>query len=531
MTFYSALPGRFYGIGVSLLAIITATLARMMFDSLLGDSLPYVFYFIGTFMAGWMAGWSPAMPAVVAGFFVSGWFFVEPRHSFSLVDSSHTWNNLFCLAAGLGFAAIGGALRRMRVSIDVVRREAAAKAHQLEAEKAQHRQTEAMREMLAALVESSQDAIFAKTLTGAIATWNHGAEKVFGYTAEEIVGKNISQFVPSERLREEIALFDRVRRGETVERYETIYFRKDGTKLDASISLSPILDGAGKLVGVSSIIRDITERKRLISALEHAQSELKQQSDELEVRVVKRTAELKESLESLNIFTFAMAHDLRAPLRRIGGFTSIVFKDNAASFDPESKMFTEKILTEVSRMDTLLNGILLCARLHHENVTLQPIPLQDVLSNVHEHFEEELQTRRARLEYDVKHIHVEGHPLLLEHALANLVSNALKFVAPETLPHVRIHVEIIETRIRIIVQDNGIGVDAKQKDHIFQIFQRADSLKSFPGSGIGLALVRKAAERMNGRVGLDSEPGKGSSFWIELPGARKNLDTAATLQF
>ncbi|HEY2828119.1 MAG TPA: MASE1 domain-containing protein, partial [Pirellulales bacterium] len=180
---------------------------------------------------------------------------------------------------------------------------------------------------LAAIVESSGDAIISQTLAGVITSWNKGAERTFGYTAEEAIGKPIWMLVPPDQEKTEQELLERVRTGEGIDHYQTQRIRKDGSILDTSLSISPIRDSSGQVIGASKIARDISEQKKTERALADAEASLRQHAGDLERRVHERTAKLQETIQSLDGFCYSIAHDLRAPLRALGGFSNELFKD------------------------------------------------------------------------------------------------------------------------------------------------------------------------------------------------------------
>ena len=183
----------------------------------------------------------------------------------------------------------------------------------------ERRMEEAVRERLAAIVKSSDDAIISENMNGVITTWNLAAEKMFGYLKEEIVGKNVMLLVPADRVEEESMILTRVLKGESVYHFETVRIRKDGTPIDVAVTISPIRDDDGKIIGASKIARDISELKRAIRDIRDLNAELEQ-------RVVDRTAQLEAANRELEAFSYSVSHDLRAPLRHINGFSGALWR-------------------------------------------------------------------------------------------------------------------------------------------------------------------------------------------------------------
>lgn len=255
--------------------------------------------------------------------------------------------------------------------------------------------------------------------------------------------------------------------------------------------------------------------------------ETKKHNQQLESRVSERTAELKASLEQMERFCYSIAHDLKAPLRAMTGLTTILKEDYAPAFDATGKDCTDRIIQAAAHMDVLIRDLLHYGGLTHMDVPLSSINLSGQISSVLEHLREEIFSTKACIEVQKDLPDVLANPVLLRQVLCNLIENALKFVKPGISPHLKIWMEnrtqssgggTLRGAVRLWIQDNGIGIDVSHNQRIFKLFERLHPANSpYPGTGIGLALVQKAIERMNGKVGVDSSPGEGSLFWIELP--------------
>jgi PAS domain S-box-containing protein len=372
---------------------------------------------------------------------------------------------------------------------------------------------------LAAIVASSEDAIVGESLDGRITSWNQGAERIFGYTASEAIGRNISLIIPPARAEEERQLLERVGRGEAIPHYQTFRVRKDQTLIDVSLSMSAIKDAVGVIIGASKIARDITEQKKTERALALAQEELRHYAGDLEERVQERTAKLRETIQSLDGFCYSIAHDLRAPLRALGGFSSELADGYSSVLDHTGREYLRRIQAAAARMDRLILDLLQFGRLNTADLPAKTVPLEHAVHQALLPLQDEIKTRHAKVRLKKPLLAVQANPVVVEQVLINLLGNALKFVPPKASPKVEVWTEAHDSLVRLCVQDNGIGIKPEYVNKLFQPFVRLANGAGFPGTGIGLAIVRKGVERMGGRVGVDSEPGQGSCFWIELPAA------------
>lgn len=280
----------------------------------------------------------------------------------------------------------------------------------------------------------------------------------------------------------------------------------------------PDQDFLQMVAAAGSQIGQFIHRKEAEAELRAAKDQLKSHAEDLEKRVAARTAQLQGTIESLESFSYSIAHDLRAPLRAMAGFTSILREQYAAKLGPEAQDIARRIMDGAARMDQLIVDLLAYGKLTHMELTLGRVDVNEVLQQVRDDLAEQITARKARLEIADSMPRVRANRTVLEQVFVNLVGNALKFVAPEVPPAIQITAQDDTNVVRISVRDNGIGINAKAQARIFKVFERGH-VGDYPGTGIGLAIVRLGIERMGGRVGVESAPGQGSCFWVELPKA------------
>ena len=240
----------------------------------------------------------------------------------------------------------------------------------------------------------------------------------------------------------------------------------------------------------------------------------------LQREIAVRTEKLEKSLKTMESFNYSIAHDLRAPLRAIRGFTEALMDDYHHTYTEEGKAYSRRISEAVDRMDNLIGDLLKFGNISHKKLLFENVQLGELASNVLEDLRAEFEHRRAEIKIDRPLGSVWANETLLHQVLQNLISNALKFVAADKTPYIHIWTERRGSKQRICIRDNGIGIAKEHQERIFGMFERLHSTELYPGTGIGLAIVMKAVERMEGTVGVQSEPGKGSCFWIELPGIK-----------
>ncbi|MGN6553758.1 MAG: PAS domain S-box protein [Verrucomicrobiota bacterium] len=382
----------------------------------------------------------------------------------------------------------------------------------------EQKRASSLRQHFTALVESSDDAILSKDLNGIIQTWNKGAETIFGYTADEVIGKPVTILMPEGLQNEEPRILERIRNGERIHHYETVRRHKNGTLINISLTVSPIKDSSGKVVGASKIARDITATKRVEADLLQAQQELKKINAELEERIQARTLSLNEAVAQMKEFSYTVSHDLRGPVRAMHGYAMAVIEDFGDRLDARGREYLERIVRGSDRMDKLIHDVLIYSRLAQSEIHSQPIALEPLIREI---IQESPEMRAPRSEIILRKplLPMMAHEPALRQVLSNLLVNAHKFVAPGTTPRVEVRTERRADKVRLWISDNGIGIKPQFHSRLFRMFERVNQDNHYQGTGVGLAIVKKAMDKMGGAVGVDSDGVLGSSFWIELPSA------------
>lgn len=600
---------------------------------------------IAIFMAAWIArAVVRSMDALVADTETIGRGFIPAERSSGLAETDF----------------VAHAMHKTARRLHERERDNASLTAALQAELEKQKRAEEASRLLASIVACSEDAIISKNLNGIVTSWNKGAERIFGYLADEMIGHSITRIIPADRQAEEPEILARILRGERIEHFETVRRAKDGRLIPISLTISPLLDRAGNVVGASKISRDITARKRAeaqqqalyelaasvnraaaladiydaaLNAMIRCQDadragillrdpdgvmrfkanrglsasycrgveghspwqptdpdpqplwiddvakatlapelretieaeriqalafipltyekrllgkfmlyynaphrftlaelrpveaiasqvafaiERQKGAAALEALVHERTSSLRQAVAQMEEFSYSVSHDLRAPVRAMSGFAEAILQDHAHGLSEEGRQLLARITRNGARMDRLIQDLLTYSRISRREINLEPVSLDKLIGEVVQQYPD-LRPERADIEVASPLPAVMAHEPSLTQVLSNLLSNAVKFVPPQSRPRVRIGCERTPTQVRLWVQDNGIGIKPEYHSRLFAMFERLHPEKNYEGTGIGLAIVRKAIERMNGSVGVESDGVSGSKFWIELP--------------
>jgi PAS domain S-box-containing protein len=291
---------------------------------------------------------------------------------------------------------------------------------------------------------------------------------------------------------------------------------KDGTFYWVATTIVPFLDGDGKPYQYIAVRSDITTRKA-------AEADLQKLNITLEQRVTERTAQLEETNQELETFTYSVSHDLRAPLRTMQGFAKALLEDCGDQLDDFCRSYIDSIIDDAVQMNGLINDLLAYSRLTRTQINLQPTSLDEVIESALGQLTAQIQEKQAQIRIVAPLPQVMAHRSTLVQVVANLISNGIKFVESDTSPQIDIFAteeyQNNQGWIKLSIVDNGIGITPEHQERVFRVFERLHGAESYPGTGIGLAIVRKGVERMGGRVGVESHLGHGSCFWIMLPSA------------
>ncbi len=416
----------------------------------------------------------------------------------------------------------------------------------LQVEVEERRRAESRLRNMAAIVEQSNDAILTLTESGVVTSWNDGCERLYGYSADEIVGRSISCVAPEGYESETPSLMRRCLAGEKLAPHETVRMRQDGSLFDVSLRFSIVLDEASQTRNVAVIARDISLRKKAeaeliekeqmlearVRQLHVTQEQLRKHRDELEDLVRERTEEVQDKAVQLEAalrkeqelsalqrkFVSVASHEFRTPLAIIDGAAQRIARRGADIEPDDLAARIARIRGAVSRMLGLIESTLSASRLDAGQLGLKvgSLDIAHLVTLVCERHEEVLGSPPIRLDLASLPSEIEGDTNLLDQVFTNLVSNAVKYARHD--PEISVSAEMTGPDwIAVRVRDNGVGIPQDEMEHLFGRFFRASTSEGIPGTGIGLSLVNEFVAMHGGRIEVESEVGVGSRFTVHLP--------------
>jgi PAS domain S-box-containing protein len=373
-----------------------------------------------------------------------------------------------------------------------------------------------------AIITSSDDAIISKDLNGIVESWNPSAERIFGYTAEEMIGKSITVLFPPNRLEEEPRILEQIRRGQRVDHFETVRVHKDGRPLDVSVTISPVKGPTGLIIGVSKVARDITSMKRVL-----------REREELLQRETKARAEAERISQMKDEFLATLSHELRTPLNAILGWATVLRSEavtspkdvaHGAEIIERNARAQAQLIEELLDMSRIINGKL--------RLDVQPVDLQLVICEALESVAPAAESKQIRIVkvLDPKGAEITGDPNRLQQILWNLLTNAIKFTPRGG--RVQVFLRRVNSHVEISVTDTGQGISPDFVPRLFSRFSQADNsiARQHGGLGLGLALVKSLVELHGGNVTATSAGvGQGATFVVSLPVAAVRTERFDTI--
>jgi hypothetical protein len=346
--------------------------------------------------------------------------------------------------------------------------------------------------------------------TRKILGYNEKYREITGYSDAELLSLDFTEITHPDDRQQDWEIFSRAARGEAPYNNEKRYRRKDGSVVWVKLNVAFLRDDAGQPLSTVAICEDITDKKV-------AEEKLEAYHKQLEGMVRERTAQLEAVNRELEAFSYSVSHDLKAPLRGIDGYSRLLEEDYGDRIDAEGRTFLANIRQGTAQMHQLIEDLLAYSRMERRTMQYVTIDLPVLLRTVLAEREAELAQAGVQLRLELPDLQVCADRHGLATVLRNLLENAIKFSRAAQPPEVEIGVRLAGDKVLLWIRDNGIGFDMKFHDRIFEMFQRLQRAEDYPGTGIGLALVRKAVQRMRGRIWAESAHGAGATFFLELP--------------
>ena len=452
--------------GFAVLLLVAAQGVRWLLDPYARDAVPLATMYIAVIFAVWYGGWKPAAALAVAGYFVGLWLFVQPRYTPKLLgDLGPLRTVLYAVSCAIAIY-LCESLRRTRV---------------------RHSVSEAK---FVSILENMRECFCSIGRDWRIHALNRSAEEALGKPRAVVIGQSLWDLLPHCA---ETPLETELRRA-----------MREGVAVH--LETNAFVPGAWHAVNVTHVNEELAIFFQDITAS-------RAHVDQLERLVDDRTAALQRIVSDLEAFSYTLVHDMRAPLRSITGFAELLASDHADQLDTEGKRYLSRIQRSAATMDRLITDIISYSQLSRGQPQLRTVNLDETIREIL-HAHGDFHPDKAEIEIANKLPAVRGNDALLNQCFSNLLHNAAKFVAPGVKPRIRISSRVHGDTARVEIADNGIGIAPEATARIFEPFRREHS--HYDGTGIGLAIVQKVVDQLDGRVGVESSIGHGSRFWVEL---------------
>ncbi len=527
------------------LCVALALGARFGLDKFWGDSLPYATFYLAFVVVIWFTRVGPALAAMVASVLVGDYFFTEPRHTFGFASTGEWLNALLYVAVSVSLLAFARKLRRNEHDLRASQERLELTVSELHRA---HARTQLLAETASQLLLSSEPQHVVNALCGKVMAFLD-CDVFFNFLVDEAAGNlrlNACGGIPPEdttrvatleygaavcgcaardgcRIVAEDIFHNPDPRTELVKGFGIQAYACHPLKVQDRV-LGTLSFGTRSRTTFSedelSLMKAVADLVAIAMERQRSQAELRRMNQDLEQRVKERTRSLEEMTDQMNAFCYSVAHDLRSPLRTQIGFAQVLLEEYGATLGPQGRKYAGLVLQAAERQNNIITDLMAHINVSRADLPLQPVSLPEAVAKARADLALETRQKEACIDASaIKGARVAANPSSLHLVILNLLTNACKFVPAGSKPQVRLWTSDHDGYVRLWVQDNGIGIDPKDSSKLFGMFQRLHRQESYPGTGMGLAIVKKAVERMGGHVGAESELGKGSRFWVDLPAA------------